>query len=148
MICIFRLILQLTSPPCTAIAKNIHAIVTLCKLKLQLRTLKPGCQNIFRRIATIGIDGVAHLSTAMNWGSNFIHELRQCRSQNHSRGKFSMVLSPLPQLCDPWMLSMLENVRIRLSTKHCAWNSVTCDTKGTRLDNLIMSSVNLLREMD
>lgn len=71
--------------------KTSIAIVTLCKLKFQLHTLKPGCQDIFRRIATIGIDGVAHLNTAMKLGSNFIHELRQCKSQNHSRGKFSMV---------------------------------------------------------
>lgn len=45
-ICIFGLILQLTSPACPAIAKSTHVMVTLCRAKIQLHTLKPKRQDI------------------------------------------------------------------------------------------------------
>lgn len=45
-ICIFGLILQLTSPARSAIAKTSHVMVTLRKPKIQLHTLKPKRQDI------------------------------------------------------------------------------------------------------
>lgn len=78
-ICNCGLILQLTSPTSSAVAKYTQAIVPLLNLKIQLYKLRFRCQAIFRKIAAIGIDEVAHLNTAGKLESNFRHKLGQCR---------------------------------------------------------------------